>query len=57
MIAYIALGLAATALLGVGYIMFVALPKVGDGMEQLGEGLATIGKRVQDFATFMAGKL
>jgi phosphotransferase system glucose/maltose/N-acetylglucosamine-specific IIC component len=57
MIGYIALGVAITALIGVIYIMFVALPKVGDGVEQLGDGLATLGKRVQDFAAFMAGKL
>ena len=57
MISYIALVVAVVALAGVAYVMFVALPKMGDGMEQLGIGLDALGQRVKDFAAFMAGKL
>lgn len=57
MIAYIALGVSIVALAGVAYIMFAALPKVGTGMQELGNGLASLGKRVEDFAGFVASKL
>ena len=57
MISYIALVVAVVALASVAYVMFVALPKMGDGMEQLGIGLDALGQRVKDFAAFMAGKL
>lgn len=57
MIAYIALGMSTATLAGLVYILFFALPKIGDGTKQLGAGLAELGKRVQDFAAFMAGKL
>lgn len=57
MISYIALGVAFVALAGVAYIMFFVLPKIGKGMEGLGAGLAEMGDRLRQFASFMAGKL
>ena len=57
MISYIALGVSVVALAGVAYILFFALPKVGKGMEGLGAGLAEMGDRLRQFASFMASKL
>lgn len=49
--------LALLALVGVGYVLFVALPKAGDGMTRLGNGLEELSIRFQNFANFMAQKL
>ncbi|MGE0156692.1 MAG: hypothetical protein AB7T17_06655 [Geobacter sp.] len=49
--------LAVLALIGVGYVLFVALPKMADGMQQTGNGLQILGARFQDFANSMAQKL
>lgn len=51
----IALGLLNTAALA--YLFVSVLPQVKEGMEELGKGLADLGKRVQDFAGFIASKL
>ena len=56
MISYIALGIAIVALAGVAYILFFALPKVGKGMEDLGNGMKDMGLRLETFAAFFASK-
>lgn len=49
--------LALLALVGVGYVLLVALPKLGDGMTGLSNGLEELSARFQNFANFMAQKL
>lgn len=49
--------LALLALVGVGYVLFFALPKIADGLKQTGTGLEELGIRFQNFANFMAQKL
>lgn len=56
MISYIALGVSVVALVGVAYILFFALPKVGKGMEDLGNGMKDMGLRLETFADFVASK-
>lgn len=49
--------LAVLALIGVGYLLLVALPKIAAGLQQTGNGLQDLGTRFQNFANFMAQKL
>lgn len=49
--------LALLALVGVGYVLFVALPKMAEGLKHAGTGLQELGIRFQNFANFMAQKL
>jgi len=49
--------LALLALIGVGYVLFVAMSKMADGLKQTGNGLQELGIRFQNFANFMAQKL
>lgn len=57
---YIIYSIAALCLLNtaaLAYLFISVLPQVKEGMEELGKGLADLGKRVQDFAGFIASKL
>jgi len=49
--------LALLALIGVGYVLFVAMSKMADGLKHAGNGLQELGIRFQNFANFMAQKL
>ena len=53
MISFIALGIATVALVGVAYVLFVALPKIGGGMEKLGEGLTALSSEFKRFVNSM----
>ena len=49
--------IAVLAFVGMVYVLFFALPKIGKGMQETGAGLQDLGQRFQDFANFMAQKL